>query len=49
MVQGQVGLFFVVEVHGLVDQQAGLGQVVGQHKEEFIFYTRHEAVCESRT
>ena len=37
IVQGQVGAFFVVEVHSLVDPQAGLGQVVGEHEEEFIF------------
>ena len=27
----------VVEVHGLVDEQAGLGQVIGEHEEEFVF------------
>ena len=32
-----MGPFFVVEVHGLVDEQAGLGQVVGQHEETFVF------------
>ena len=29
--------FLVVAVHGLVDEQAGLGPVVGEHEEEFVF------------
>ena len=32
-----MGAFLVVEVYGLVSEQAGLGQVFGQEKEEFIF------------
>ena len=35
--QGQVGALLVAEVHGLVGWQEGLGQVVGQHEEKFVF------------
>ena len=30
-------VFLVVQLYGLVDEQSGLGQVVGQHEEEFVF------------
>jgi len=32
-----VGSFLVVEVHGLVDEQVGLGQVIGEDAQEFVF------------
>ena len=34
VVQGQVRLFLSVAVHDLVDEQAGLGYVVGEDKEK---------------
>ena len=36
--------FLVVEVHGLVDEQAGLGQFVGEHKQEFIYQNAVDAL-----
>nr|GFB17219.1 hypothetical protein [Tanacetum cinerariifolium] len=39
-----MGALLIVEMHGLPHEQAGLGQVVGQHEEEFIFENTVDAL-----